>query len=126
MTTEDRKFVRTVAAAFLVFAAFFAWRDKPTVAWVALSLAVALVVLRFVAPAAVAPVRRTWMRGAHAMSRITTPIILGIVYYLVLTPIGVARRLMGRSSIKPVPTNGSWWVTRTDGARPREDMNRQF
>lgn len=126
MKPEDRKFVVTVAAAFAVLGAVLLWRGRDTPAIAAGSLGAALAALGLLAPRAVAPVREAWMRAAHAMSRVTTPIILGIVYYVVLTPIGVARRTMGRSSLAHVERDGSWWVAREPRARPPADMKRQF
>jgi hypothetical protein len=41
-------------------------------------------------------VYRAWMRLALLLSRITTPLVLGIVYFLVLTPTAVVMRLMGK------------------------------
>ncbi len=42
------------------------------------------------------PVYRTWMRFGLLMSKITTPLIMGIVFYLVLMPMGLVMRLMGK------------------------------
>ena len=126
MKPEDRKFVITVATAFAIFAAILLWRNRQLAAIVAGTLGAALALLGLVAPRAVAPVRLAWMKGAHAMSRITTPIILGIVYFLVVTPIGLVRRLTGNSSLPPKKANESLWSTREVRARPPADMKRQF
>jgi hypothetical protein len=126
LTTEDRKFVSTVGAAFAVLSAVFLWRGKVVAAIVAGALAVGLALLGLMAPAAVGPVRSAWMAGAHALSRVTTPIILGIVYFLVLTPIALTRRWVGRQSLGPPRTSDTFWVTREPAARPPEDMRRQF
>ena len=32
-------------------------------------------------------------------SRVTTPVLLGLVYYMVFTPVGLARRLVGRNPL---------------------------
>ena len=42
---------------------------------------------------ALRPVYRGWMRFGLLLSRVTTPLILGIVFFLVITPIGLVRRL---------------------------------
>lgn len=49
--------------------------------------------LGLVAPLALRPVYHVWMRFGLLLSRITTPLILGIVFYLVISPIGLLRRL---------------------------------
>lgn len=59
----------------------------------------ALAGLALIAPAALRPVYRTWMKFGLLASRITTPLVLGIAFYLVLFPMGAARRLFGNDSM---------------------------
>jgi hypothetical protein len=40
-----------------------------------------------------------WMRFGHLLSKITTPLILGILFYLVITPVGLIRRMLGKNSM---------------------------
>jgi len=48
------------------------------------------------APASLRLVHRSWMRLGLLLNRITTPIILGVIYLLVITPVGFVMRLRGR------------------------------
>jgi hypothetical protein len=86
----------------------------------------ALLLFGVVLPGALVPVRRGWMGMALVLSKVTTPIFLGVVYFGVLTPTGVALRLFGRSPLKSQPTGTSRWITRDSRARPPEDMQHQF
>ena len=64
------------------------------------------------------------MRLALAMSKVTTPIFLGIVYFVVVTPIGILRRVAGHRSLEHSVGNGGYWVVRPE---PRQsDLRRQF
>ena len=62
----------------------------PTWPWV---MAAVLSAVGFAAPLALRPVYKTWMRFGLILSRITTPIIMGLVFFLMITPIGLIRRL---------------------------------
>lgn len=64
-----------------------AWPRWP---WI---LAAVLIVLGLVVPMALQPVYRTWMRFGLLISKVTTPIIMGLVFFLVVTPTGLIRRL---------------------------------
>jgi hypothetical protein len=123
---EDRKFILTLSAAFAVLAALFGWRERSSLAAVALVLAFATASIGVLAPAAVPGFRRRWMAGAHAISKVTTPIVLGVVYYLVLTPTGLVRRALGRSPLARRRAAKSYWVQRATPGRPPTDMRRQF
>lgn len=126
MKAEDRKFVFTVSAALVALTGILLWRGKPATAMALAGLAALLMLLSVLAPRAIPPVHGAWMAGAHAMSRVTTPIILGVVYYLVLTPTSFARRILGKSSLTRPRSSNTYWVTRDVPARPPADMHRQF
>lgn len=49
--------------------------------------------LALVAPKALHPIYKGWMKFGQVMGFINTRIILGIVFYLVVTPIGLVRRV---------------------------------
>ena len=48
------------------------------------------------APASLRGVYRGWMRIGLLLNRIVSPIVLGIVFFLVVTPMGLIMRLTGR------------------------------
>jgi hypothetical protein len=78
-----------------------------------------------IAPRALLPVESAWMRFAHLISRITTPMVLGAFYFLVLTPIGLARRAFGKRGLPRARAGESAWTARAEGFR-RGDLKRQF
>lgn len=61
---------------------------------------------------------------ALVISKVTTPIFMGIVYFLVLTPTGLLMRLFGNKPIEHEPDQGSYWQS-TEGRRT-SDLRRQF
>ena len=123
---EARQFGLLVGAAFLVLGALQWWRGRPSSALVFGALGAALVVSGVMLPGALVPVRRGWMGMAAGLSKVTTPIFMGVVYFGVLTPVGVVRRLFGGSPLKSRPTGSSRWVVRDSRARQPEDMQHQF
>lgn len=124
--TEGRKFAFTVAAAFLVFGTIALWRDHPTPSRILMALGAILVLAGTVVPARIGPVYDAWMGLARAISRITTPIFMGLVYFVVITPVGLAVRLVGRNPIRHRPVDGSLWKERSISASERGNMTNQF
>ena len=100
----DRKGLRsfgltTGAILAALFGLFFPWllgHTIPLWPWV---LCGTLVVWALLAPASLRPVYRVWMRFGLLMSRITTPIILSLVFFLLITPIAFIRGLLGKDSM---------------------------
>lgn len=60
------------------------------------ALGAALVLWALVAPATMRGLYRLWMRFGLLLSRITTPVLMALVFFLVITPFGLAMRLLGR------------------------------
>lgn len=92
---EGRRFGLTVGIAFLVITGFLIWREHLFPARITGGLGGLLVLAGLLIPTRLGPVERAWMGLAHAISKVTTPIFMGLVYFLVMTPIGIMRRTFG-------------------------------
>ncbi|WP_206054773.1 SxtJ family membrane protein [Nitrosococcus wardiae] len=92
-----RNFALLTGAIIIVLVGlFFPWVfgfKIPVWPWV---LASVLAAWGLVAPATLRPVYRGWMKFGQLLSKITTPLVLGIVFYLVIFPIGFVMRMFGR------------------------------
>jgi hypothetical protein len=122
---EGRKFGVTVGAAFLVLAGLLHfWRHREIAGAVGAAIGAILVVAAVVVPAHLGPVQRAWMAIAQAISRVTTPIFMGVVFLVVITPIGLVMRLFGRNSLVHREQQGSYWVAPASSGR--SNMDRQF
>lgn len=122
---EGRKFGVSVGTAFLVLCGVLVWRGHSTGAVVLAGIGASLILAGLLIPAHLGPVQRAWMRLALAISRVTTPIIMGVIYYLVLTPAGILRRRLGANPIHHSPNDGSYWAPRPQDRRG-SDLRRQF
>ena len=123
---EERRFGLTVGSAFAVFGSILLWRDHQLLAQVFWATAGILILGALVVPTKLKPVERIWMAGALQISRVTTPIVMGIVYFLVLTPIAiVVRRTKGNPLVHPRDETG-YWFKRDDVKHRRSGMRRQF
>jgi hypothetical protein len=86
----------------------------------------ALVLAALVLPQRLGPVERAWMGFAHAISRVTTPILMGVVYYVTLVPIGLVMQVLGKDPLSRGEVDGGFWVTRPAGERKSRDLHHQF
>lgn len=121
---QGRKFGLTVGGAFLVLGLVLAWRHREAARNVMLGLGAAFSLAGLVVPTMLGPVERAWMGLAHLLSKVTTPIFMGVVYFLILTPIAGALAAFGRTPLKMKKSAGGYWVARD---RDRAgDMARQF
>ncbi len=124
--TEGRKFGLTVGLAFLALASIAWWRGRVPAELTFGGLGTLLVLGGLVVPTRLGPVSRAWMGLAQLISKVTTPVFLGIVFYVVLTPVGLLMRLFGAQPLPRLNRSSSGWVVRTPETRRRLDMQRQF
>ena len=122
---EGRKFAWTLAAAFAVLGALLWWRARVTAATVAGCLSGALLAAGIFIPASLGPLERAWMGLALLISRVTTPLFMGVIYFAVLTPVSLLLRLFGKRPLTVRAVEGSYWRTRSVESG-RSDLSRQF
>jgi hypothetical protein len=72
------------------------FRERP--GWFA--AAAALLVLNMTVPALFKPAARVWLGLAHVLGSVMSRVLLTVVFCLVVTPMGLARRAMGRDSLR--------------------------
>jgi hypothetical protein len=83
----------------VLFGLFFPWlleRPIPRWPWV---IAAVLGAWALAAPASLRGFYRGWMKLGLLLGKISTPVIMGVVFYLLVTPMGLVRRLLGKDSL---------------------------
>ena len=118
---EGRVFALTLAGGFLFLAAVGLWRDAHRLVVISSTIAVVSVLAALLVPGRLTPISKAWMMVGALIGRVTTPVLLAVIYYLIFTPIGVVRRLVApRRSPK-----GSNWHRRPP-LPPPSRMEHQF
>ena len=90
----------TGAAVVAIFGLLIPWVfefDWPAWPWV---VATPLWLLAVIYPLFLRPVYRAWMHFGLFASRIMTPLVLGIVFFAMIAPMAVVRRLMGKDAMQ--------------------------
>lgn len=85
-----------VAGLFGIVVPWLIGRSWPLWPWVVFAV---LGALALIAPMALNVIYKVWMRFGLLASRVTTPLILGIVFFLVITPVGIVRQMMKRDAL---------------------------
>ena len=79
-------------------------------------------------PVPLKPVYKTWLKITHFIGRVITTIMLTLLYYLVITPAALIKRIFGGRPLplKPDKNVFSYWVLREEPAQPRERFLKRF
>jgi hypothetical protein len=93
---EYRKFGISVGIAFLLLSLLFWWKDFDTALRISLALGGALLLGGLLAPGLLKWPYRGWMKFAAGAAWFNTRVILVLMFYLVMTPVGLLLRLLGK------------------------------
>jgi len=103
----------------------FGWRAGSVVLW---SVAIIVLALRFAFPKALRPGRVVATALADAIATVLTWVLLTVMFYLIITPVGLLRRLFGADPLRLRPTEpgASHWLAREDRPDDPERWKKQF
>ena len=107
----EREFGLVVGGVFVLLGVWWLYRGKfASAAHVVIPLGSLLVLLGLIWPRALVLPNRAWMLLAEGLSFVTTRIILGVVFFLVMTPIGIVKRLSGWDPLsRRGPRSTTYW-----------------
>lgn len=125
--SSDRSFGLVFAAVFLLVGGLPVLHGGH-IRWWALGVSAAFAVIALVIPSILAVPNRLWMKFGLLLAKIVSPIALGILFYLVFTPIGLVMRLSGKDPmrLKADPNAKSYWIDREPPGPPPQSMTNQF
>jgi hypothetical protein len=125
--SSDRGFGLVLAAFFLVVAGFKLWKGTPNWTWWLLP-AVVLSIIAYLRPGVLAPFNKLWTLLGLFLFKIISPLVLGVIYYGMITPMGVLMRarkkdILSRRLDRSATT---YWIVRNPPGPEPEGMKNQF
>jgi ABC-type uncharacterized transport system permease subunit len=108
-----RKFALTMFFALGILGAILVWRKRDT-GFILWGIGAAALLMAWVQPRVLKPVHKYWMKLAVLLGLVSSHVVLGLLYYLVFTPIGLVMRVVGKNplALRPGTTNSSYWIRR--------------
>jgi hypothetical protein len=124
---SDRSFGFVFAAFFAIVGLVPLLRHHPLRLW-ALIVGGVFLLIAIVRPSLLKTPNRLWTRLGLLLSKVVNPVVMGILFYVVVTPIAFLRRLGGADSLKLHfdPQAPTYWQERRPPGPAPESMARQF
>jgi hypothetical protein len=125
--SSDRSFGLVIATFFLIITFWPLFRGE-SVRWWALAVAAVFAALALMWTAALAPLNKLWTKLGVLLYRVISPIVLGLLFYVTLTPIALVMRLLGKDPLRlrRDPDAASYWIDRSPPGPAPESMKNQF
>jgi hypothetical protein len=125
--SSNRSFGVVFAVVFAIIALLPLLHGGGVRLW-SLGMAALFVILALAIPQVLAPLNRLWLKLGLLLHKIVNPVVLGIMFYLVITPTGLLMRLFGKDPLrlKRDPAAATYWIERTPPGPKPESLGDQF
>ena len=124
--SSNRSFGLTFAAAFAALGAISLWRGLERGAW-ELGLAAGFLTVAAFAPGMLGPLNLAWAWIGRRLNRVLNPLLITVIFYAVITPVGSAMRAIGKDPLRlrRDSKSSSYWIDCREESKT-SDMRRQF
>lgn len=125
--SSDRATGLVFAAVFAIIALWPLWKSGAVREW-ALITAAAITIVALAIPRALGPLSRAWHGLGLVLHRVVNPLVMGLLFYLTVTPTGLLMRLFGKDPLRLRfdPEAKSYWIERQPPGPAPETMRHQF
>ncbi len=127
-TASDRSFGYVFCVVFCIIAALQFFAGRVPIAIGLAGGAAFFLLAALVKPKLLAPLNKLWTAFGLVLHRIMNPLILGIMFFIVCTPMGVVMRCFGYDPLRMKPDGDadSYWIVRDPAGPSPETMKNQF
>ena len=122
----ERSFGLSVGTVFLLIAAYGFWRGRMTLAEGVGAAGLVLVTLGYLRPSWLYYPSKAWWRFAIALGYVNARVILTIVFVILLTPIALIWRLIGRDPLQRRRSRWQGWTPHPERYRSSEHFKKMY
>ena len=124
---SNRSFGTLFTVVFALLGTYGWWRENFLFPW-SFGLSALMLLVTLAAPDWLAPANRAWMKLAEILNRVVSPIVLGAIFFVVLTPTALVMRMIGRDAMKRSfePSARTYWVERDPPGPDPAGLPNQF
>ena len=120
---SNRSFGIVFFVFFLIIAIYPLINDGELRLW-SLFISIVFLFLGLVNSKILNPLNKLWFKFGIFLGKIISPLVMGIIFFLVVTPIGLLMRLLNKDLLNlRFNNNGSYWIEKTE---PKSKMKNQF
>ena len=125
--SSDRSFGNVMAVVFVIIGAW-PLLSEGTPRWWSLIVAALFCGLALLLPALLAPLNRLWFSFGLLLNKIISPLVMGLLFYGLITPYAYILRWMGKDllRLRLDPSADSYWIERKPPGPAPESIKRQF
>ena len=126
-SSSDRNFGFVMTAAFIILALAPLVRGR-AVRWWSLLAGAAFLISGLLYPRILGPLNRLWLKFGLVLHAIVSPVVMGLLFYSTVTPIGILFRWLGKDPLRLRLDRSidTYWIERRPPGPDPHTMPRQF
>lgn len=87
----------------------------------------AILVATILAPRILEPILKAWLKLGDLMGKVVSPLVLGVIFFVLITPIALLTRLFGRDELRLKKADvSSYWIDRVPPGPADDSFKNQF
>ena len=123
---SNQKFGYFFTFIFLIASIYFYFRENNMAFYVLGKCSIVFFLVTFFKAEILKPLNRLWMSFGLVLGMIVSPIVMGAIFFMIFTPIGILMRLFGRDELLlKFKTKPSYWTKRNNDLQSNS-FRRQF
>ena len=123
---SNKKFGYFFSGVFFIVFIYFFYNKNLLLSYIFVALTLFFLITTIINANLLLPLNKLWMRFGLLLSRIISPIILGIIFFGLVTPYGLIMSMFGRDELRLKKNKSkSYWIDRNDDP-PQTNFKQQF
>lgn len=127
--SSDKSFCLIFSFFFVLIGLYPLLHSNPVRAW-SFGISIVLFILAFIKPSIIQSLNRTWVGIGTILGKITTPIVMGILYFSIFSLIAIVAKTLRkdflRLNLSTTSKSETYWITRKNETLPKRNFSTPF
>ena len=125
--SSERSFAFVFAGVFFIVG-LLAIKNNQDLSHIAFGVGIFFLLCGLVYPKILRPLNIMWFKIGVCIFKITNPIIMGMLFFTTIVPLGLFMRLTGKNllALRKEPSSKTYWVVRDPSGAEPASMKNQF
>jgi len=124
---SNKKFGYFFGIIFFVLGIYFLFKETQGMSWLFLFLGGLFILTASYIPIILLPLNKLWFKLGLLLSKIVNPIIIGIIFFIVVSPIAILANFTGRDELRlKKSTKNTFWIDKKESSHDQDFFRKQF
>ena len=121
---SNHKFGYFFTFVFLIASIYFYIRHVNLFFYIFFTTSIIFFFITLIAADILKPLNKLWMIFGLILGKIISPIVMGVIFFIIFTPIGVIMRLFGRDELRlSLKYKDTYWIKRNQNIQSNSFRN---